>query len=69
MLIKKVGGTNFRNLLNFEIEPHEKTNVIYGQNAQGKTNLLELIWLFTGAKSFRTNKDSFLINEEKKKLK
>lgn len=69
MLIKKVGGTNFRNLLNFEIEPHEKTNIIYGKNAQGKTNLLELIWLFTGAKSFRTNKDSFLINEEKEEAK
>ena len=36
-------------------------NVIFGENAQGKTNLLEAIWLFTGAKSFRGAKDSAFI--------
>ncbi len=48
----------FRNLKDIEITPCEETNVICGENAQGKTNLLEAIWLFTGAKSFRTNKDA-----------
>ena len=48
---------NFRNLSDAEILPCEETNVICGENAQGKTNLIEGIWLFTGAKSFRTSKD------------
>lgn len=67
MLIKEVGGKNFRNLSDFSIFPHEKMNVICGENAQGKTNLIEAIWLFTGAKSFRTNKDSELINRDENK--
>ncbi len=70
MLIKKVSAVNFRNLLPFEIEVDEKTNIIYGQNAQGKTNLLEAMWMFTGAKSFRTTKDNLLVslNEEETKI-
>ncbi len=67
MLIKEIGGKNFRNLCDFSINPHSKMNVICGENAQGKTNLLESIWLFTGAKSFRTNKDNELVNKEKTK--
>lgn len=42
-------------------------NVIFGENAQGKTNLLEAIWLFTGAKSFRGAKDSSFIRLEREK--
>ncbi len=49
---------NFRNIENIYIEPCENMNVICGENAQGKTNLIEAIWLFTGAKSFRGAKDS-----------
>ena len=44
---------DFRNIRNLGIEPCEGVNVIYGDNAQGKTNLLESIWLFTGCRSFR----------------
>lgn len=42
-------------------------NIIFGENAQGKTNLLEAIWLFTGAKSFRGARDNSFIclNKEK----
>ncbi|MBQ8550638.1 MAG: DNA replication/repair protein RecF [Clostridia bacterium] len=58
MIVKKVLIKNFRNIENIEILPDEKMNVFYGPNAQGKTNLLEAIWLFTGAKSFRGAKDS-----------
>lgn len=58
---------SFRNLKEVEIIPCDETNVICGENAQGKTNLLEALWLFTGAKSFRTNKDSdFLMFESQK---
>ena len=52
---------NFRNLPNIEISSFDEMNVICGENAQGKTNLLEGIWLFTGIKSFRGAKDSALL--------
>ena len=39
-------------------------NIIYGDNAQGKTNLLEAIWLFCGGHSFRNAKDSEIIRWE-----
>ncbi len=46
-------------------------NIICGENAQGKTNLIEALWLFTGAKSFRGNKDFELVcfNNQTAKLK
>ncbi len=48
---------SFRNIKNIYISPCENMNVICGENAQGKTNIIEAIWLFTGAKSFRGAKD------------
>ena len=67
MIIKDISLKNFRNIKKLNITPDEKINVICGENAQGKTNILEAIWLFTGAKSFRNSKDSSLlkIGEEK----
>lgn len=50
-----------RNLHDVEISPAEGVNVVCGENAQGKTNLLEAIWLFTGARSFRGAKEAELI--------
>lgn len=61
MKVKKVYINGFRNLQPTEIETHGGINVFYGDNAQGKTNLLEAIWLLSGLKSFR-GKDSELIN-------
>ena len=71
MRILSVALKNFRNIKEINIEPHEKMNVICGENAQGKTNLLESLWLFTGAKSFRGTKDKNLVSfgEEKCVLK
>jgi DNA replication and repair protein RecF len=48
----------FRNLADLKISPSEGVNVIYGDNGQGKTNLMEAVWLFTGARSFRGAKES-----------
>lgn len=62
MNIKKLEVVSFRNIKNAIIEPCESVNIIYGKNAQGKTNMLEGIWLFTGCRSFRGSKDSELIN-------
>ena len=56
---------NFRNLEKNKIEPSKDINVIYGDNAQGKTNLLETLWLFCGGHSFRGSKDNELINFSK----
>lgn len=66
MLIEKIRLAEFRNISELEIFPYEEMNVICGENAQGKTNLLEAIWLFCGMKSFRSSKDSSFINFKKK---
>lgn len=63
MNIEKAVIKNFRNIENIEIEPSNGINVIYGENGHGKTNIIEGIWLFTGCNSFRTRKNSELINK------
>ena len=70
MKVKKIGFKNFRNLEDGSISPCDGVNVIYGDNAQGKTNLIEAIWLFCGGHSFRTSKDSEVIrwNEDYSRL-
>ena len=70
MRIKSLKIENFRNIKNIEIFPNDEMNVIYFENAQGKTNILEAIWLFTGAKSFRGAKDEELkkFGSEKAKI-
>ncbi|MBR7092471.1 MAG: DNA replication/repair protein RecF [Clostridia bacterium] len=61
MLVKQLTAEHFRNLQTLCLQPCEGCNVIVGQNAQGKTNILEAIWLFTGSKSFRGAKDRELV--------
>ncbi len=67
MRILSFSCQNFRNLEKIEINSFEEMNVICGENAQGKTNLLEGIWLFTGIKSFRGAKDSAFLKFGKEK--
>lgn len=52
---------NYRNLQKACLQPESGVNVLWGENAQGKTNLLEALWLFTGGHSFRGAKDSELV--------
>ena len=54
----------FRNLESAELNPAPRLTVLCGANGQGKTNLLESIWLLTGAKSFRGAKDAELIRRD-----
>ena len=61
MNITKIKLENFRNYTNQEISFNKGINVIYGDNAQGKTNILEAVFLCSMGKSFRTNKDKELI--------
>ena len=67
MRILSFSCQNFRNLEKIEINSFDEMNVICGENAQGKTNLLEGIWLFTGIKSFRGAKDSAFLKFGKEK--
>lgn len=53
---------NFRNYSENYFEFNEKSNIIYGFNGDGKTNLLESIYFLALAKSFKSNKNAELIN-------
>ena len=66
MWIKKIKIINFRNYKNEEINLEKNINIFYGENAQGKTNIIESIFLCGMGKSFRTKKDKemILLNEE-----
>lgn len=61
MILEKIEIKNFRNIKSAQLNFDSKMNVISGENAQGKTNIIEAIWLFCGAKSFRNSKDSSYI--------
>ena len=61
MIVKQIELSDFRNIENEKIEFSEGINVIYGENAQGKTNILEAIYLFARGKSFRAFKDKELV--------
>lgn len=61
MIVKKIELSNYRNYENLILELDEKTNILYGDNAQGKTNALEAIYLCSTSKSHRGNKDKEII--------
>lgn len=61
MLIKKIKLKNFRNYKELNLDLKKGINVLYGDNAQGKTNIIESIYIAAIGKSFRTNKDNELI--------
>lgn len=60
MKINSAEIENFRNIERLSLD-FDQVNIIYGENAQGKTNLIEAIYLFTGSKSFRGVKDKELV--------
>ena len=67
MVIKSLKLKNFRNYDFLSIEFDHATNIFYGDNAQGKTNILEAVYLTGTTKSHRGTKDRDLIqfgNEE-----
>lgn len=65
MYITNIKLTNFRNYDEQEIELGKNINIIYGDNAQGKTNIIESIFLCSIGKSFRTNKENEMIKFNK----
>ena len=62
MFIKEIYLKNFRNYIEQKIVLNENVNVFYGDNAQGKTNILEALYFCALGRSFRTYKESELIN-------
>ena len=62
MRVKRIALTGFRNYEWETIDFSSETNVISGKNAQGKTNLLESIYLLAYGRSFRTRFDKELVN-------
>ncbi len=61
MYLTKLILSNFRNYEHLQLEPDAGLNLITGENAQGKTNLLEAIYLLATGRPLRTSKDDDLI--------
>lgn len=69
MIITWHSAEKFRNLDSVSFNPHPEMNIIYGENGQGKTNIIESIWLMTGFYSFRTRKNIHLIKSGEQEAK
>jgi len=63
--INKLYLRNFRNYLDLEIDFNDKLNIIIGNNAQGKTNILEAIYFLSITKSFLSVNEKTLIFRDK----
>ncbi|MBQ9737029.1 MAG: DNA replication/repair protein RecF [Clostridia bacterium] len=61
MIVNSIYLRNFRNYEEEKIEFDKKINIIYGNNAQGKTNILEAIYLFSLGKSMKSARDADMI--------
>lgn len=65
MIINKIKLKNYRNYDDIELELGDRLNIIIGDNAQGKTNLLESIYVLSITKSYMNINDRNLIKFEK----
>lgn len=65
MKIKSIELSNFRNYEKLEISFDDETNILYGDNAQGKTNILEAAYLSGTTKSHKGSKDKEMIQFDK----
>ena len=63
MILKNLKLKNFRNYDDLDLTFDKKINIFIGNNAQGKTNILESIYVLSLTKSHRTNKDLYLIKQ------
>ena len=71
MYIESIRLNNFRNYESLEMNFDQGTNILYGDNAQGKTNILEAVYLAGTSKSHKGSKDREMIrfeNEEQREL-
>lgn len=63
MILKNISIRSFRNYFKLDLELNDKINIIYGNNGQGKTNILESIYVLALTKSHRSFIDNTLIKE------
>ena len=61
MLLDALRCRRFRNLESVDIEPHRRFNILHGANGQGKTNLLEAIYLLSAVHSFRNHTNAQMV--------
>lgn len=61
MVIDRITADGYKNLEDVDIRLDPKMNIICGENAQGKTNLVEAVWLCSGCRSFRGTRDKDFI--------
>ena len=61
MFIESIELLNYRNYKQLHMDFHSGTNVLYGDNAQGKTNILEAVYVCCTTKSHRGSKDREMI--------
>ncbi len=61
MIIESMELKNFRNYRKLKLEFDDKTNIFYGDNAQGKTNILEAVYLSGTTKSHKGSRDRDMI--------
>lgn len=67
MIIESVDLKNYRNYESLNMHFHQQTNILYGDNAQGKTNILESLYVCATSRSHKSSKDRDMIqfgNEE-----
>lgn len=61
MIVKSLELKDYRNYYHLNLQFHNGTNILYGENAQGKTNILEAIYLCGTTKSHRGSKDREIV--------
>lgn len=61
MILKRLRAENYRNIVTADISFEKGVNLLFGENAQGKTNALECIYSFARGKSFRGTSDADLV--------
>ena len=66
MFVERLSLKNFRNIKSLNIELNNGVNIFYGDNAQGKTNIIESIYYCSMGRSHRTHIDKELINFNQK---
>lgn len=57
MKIKEIKADGYKNLKGVDIVLGDNVNILCGKNAQGKTNLIEAVWICSGCRSFRSTRD------------
>ena len=65
MIIKSIELADYRNYDSLVLQFDRGTNILYGDNAQGKTNILEAIYVAATTKSHKGSKDREIVNFDK----